>query len=47
MKKYIIKYFEQKSNSIKEKTFDDFFEAMEWGKKNIDNFKSEMINQIN
>lgn len=43
---YSITYFEEKSQSIKEQNFDDFYKAMEWGKENLDNFKCEMINEV-
>lgn len=49
MEMYVIKYFDKTTKSIKDKFFkgfDAFEDAMEWGRKNINNFNSEMIRKI-
>jgi uncharacterized protein YneF (UPF0154 family) len=49
MEMYVIKYFDKTTKSIKDKYFkgiDSFEEAMEWGKKNINNFNPEMVRKM-
>lgn len=46
MEKYKIKYFEKSSQSIKEKKFLSYEEAILWGRNNLENFNTELIQSI-